>query len=151
MASQPNSSQPQVLLKQIYIKDLSFESPLVPDGFASNIESRIDLNVRSDSRDIDAESVEVTLTVIVKSIAEDKTVFSIEIAQAGIFVFQGYTPEQRFQLLATVCPEALFAYARAAITTAASKGGFPDLLLQPLDFHGLFQQDMMARATQSLR
>jgi len=149
MADEQAPSEKQLLLHQLYIKDLSFESPKVPEIFASNVNSQIDLNVRSVSREIDAEHVEVTLTLTVKSIAEEDTVFLIELVQAGVFIIKGYTPEERFAFLGGYCPGTLYPYAREAIADLVDKGGFPQLLLQPLDFDTLYAQNMQERAAQA--
>ena len=136
-------------LERVYVKDLSFESPQTPGIFASNPDGEIELDIQSAARGLDAERAEVTLTVTVKCFAGPNVVFRIELAQAGIFGFRGYTPDERTALLSTECPLILQSYARVAVSDAASKGGFAELLLQPIDFHGLYAQKMQTGPVQS--
>jgi len=149
MADEQTPPEKQLLLQRLYIKDISFESPKAPDIFTSNANPQTLLNIRSDNREIDAEQVEVRLTLKVKAILQEDTVFLIELVQAGVFTIKGYSREERFTLLGSSCPGTLYPYARAAIADVASKGGFPQLLLQPLDFDALFAQNMQERAAQA--
>jgi preprotein translocase subunit SecB len=149
MADEQPPAERQLQLQTVYIKGFSLQSPQTPEVFASDIDSQIDFDVRSASRTLNADAVEVTLTLTVKSITREDTIFSIKLAQAGIFVIKGYTPEQRFALLGTFCPGTLYAYAREAVSGLVEKAGFPQLLAQPLDFDGLFAQSMRERAAQA--
>lgn len=149
MADERAPPEQLLLLQKIYIKDLSFESPKTPGIFTSNVNAQNVFNIRSVNREINAEDVEVTLTLTVKSVSEDDTIFQIELSQAGVFTIKGYTPEERFSLLGTVCPGTLYPFAREAIADVANKGGFPELLLQPIDFDVLFAQNMQERAAQA--
>jgi len=151
MADEQGTAEKQLLLQRLYIKDFSFESPKTPAIFSSNADTQIQLDVSSKSRGIDADNVEVVLTVTVKSVVQEDTVFLLEVAQAGVFTISGYTPEERFMALGTFCPRELYPYAREAITSIANKGGFLDLSLQPIDFDGLFAQSMQQRAEEAGR
>lgn len=142
MAAEPIATERQFRLQQVYVKDFSFKSPQTPEIFTAERDTQIDLNVRSDTRGIDEETVEVTLTLTLKTIDGEDTVFEVRLAQAGLFKIRGFSPDERFTLLATECPAELLPYARAVIATAANKGGFPDLFVQPLDFRALHRQTM---------
>ena len=149
MADEQAPAGKQLQLQKIYIKDFSFESPKTPEIFASNVKTQILFNIRSVNREIDADHVEVTLALKVKSVTQKDTVFLIEVEQAGIFTIRGYTPEERIALLGSVCPDVLYPFAREAVTDVANKGGFPQLLLQPLDFDALYAQNMQERAAEA--
>ena len=151
MVDEQARPQKQLLLERIYIKDFSFESPKAPGIFASDLKTQILFNINSANREIDPDHVEVTLDLKVKSIAQEDTVFLIEVVQAGVFAIRGYTPEERIALLGSVCPSALYPFAREAVTDVANKGGFPQLLLQPLDFDALYAQSMHERAAQAVQ
>jgi len=125
-------------LQRVYLRDVTFESPQAPQIFTTDRTSQIDLKIGSESRNIDSDTVEVTLTVTLRSFEGEETFFFLEIAQAGIFVIRGFTPEERFAQLATECRHLLHSYARVAVSEAINRGGFPDVLLQPMDFHGLY-------------
>ena len=138
----------QLLLQKMYVKDLSFESPKSPEIFTTNASAQTQLNIRSANRDVGSDNVEVTLTLTVESKDKDETLFLIEIVQAGVFLVQGYTPQERSMLLGTFCPATLYPFAREAICDISTKGGFPQLLLQPINFDALYAQAMKDRAEQ---
>jgi preprotein translocase subunit SecB len=130
----------QLLLQKIYVKDLSFESPKSPEIFTTSASAQTQLNIRSANRDVGNDNVEVTLTLTVESKDKDETLFLIEIVQAGVFLVQGYTPQERGMLLGSFCPGTLYPFAREAICDISTKGGFPQLLLQPINFDALYAQ-----------
>jgi preprotein translocase subunit SecB len=152
MAEQPTPApQKQLLLQKIYVKDLSFESPKAPMVFTTNISPQTQLNVRSSSQQVAPDTQEVTLTITVEAKEKDKdaTLFIAEVVQAGIFVIQGYTAEEHSFLLGSFCPTTLFPYAREAISDLVQRGGFPPLLLQPLNFDVIYAQALQERASRA--
>jgi preprotein translocase subunit SecB len=147
---QPKAApQKQLLLQKIYVKDLSFESPKAPMVFTTNIQPQTQLNVRSSAQEIAPDTQEVTLTITVEAKDKDATLFLAEVAQAGIFVVQGYTPEERSILIGSFCPNTLYPFAREAVAELVSKGGFPPLLLQPLNFDAIYAQAVQDRAARA--
>lgn len=145
----PAAPQKQLLLQKIYVKDLSFESPKAPMVFTTNVSPQTQLNVRSSAQQVAADTEEVTLTITVEAKDKDSTLFLAEVAQSGIFVIQGYTPEERAILLGSFCPNTLYPFAREAISELVSKGGFPPLLLQPLNFDAIYAQAAQERAARA--
>jgi preprotein translocase subunit SecB len=137
--------QKQLLLQKIYVKDLSFESPKAPTVFTTSVSPQTQLNIRSSAQDLAPNTHEVTLTLTVEAKDKDATLFLIEIAQAGIFFIQGYTPEERAVLTGSFCPNTLYPFAREAIADIVGKGGFPQLLLQPINFDALYAQALRER------
>jgi preprotein translocase subunit SecB len=148
MAEEQNrpAAQKQLLLQKIYVKDLSFESPKAPAVFTASVAPQTQLNIRSSTQDLAPNIHEVTLTLTVEAKDKDATLFLIEIAQAGIFQIQGYTPEEHSVLIGSFCPNTLYPFAREAIADVVGKGGFPQLLLQPINFDALYAQAMQERA-----
>jgi preprotein translocase subunit SecB len=138
----------QLILQKIYIKDYSFESPKAPEVFTTNVSPQTQLNIRSGNKDVGNDNVEVTLTLTVESKNNDDTLFLIEIVQAGVFLIQGYSAEERGVLIGSFCPSTLYPFAREAIADMATKGGFPQLLLQPINFDALYAQAMQQRNQQ---
>ncbi|MDX1561740.1 MAG: protein-export chaperone SecB [Gammaproteobacteria bacterium] len=149
MANPQAQGDRQLLLQKIYIKDLSFESPKAPEIFTSNVQAQTQLNVGSSNKQIDPDHVEVSLTLTVTSKAGEDTVFLIEIVQAGIFTIKGYNQDERAMLLGSFCPGTLYPFAREAVAEAAQKGGFPQLLLQPINFDAVYAQAMQERQAQA--
>ncbi|MEC8158534.1 MAG: protein-export chaperone SecB [Pseudomonadota bacterium] len=142
-AAQEEQVQQQFTMQRIYTKDVSFESPASPDIFRQNWQPsvNVDLNTRSSKAD-DAGNHEVILTITVTAKIEDKNAFLVEVQQAGIFFAAGIDEEPLKQLLATVAPNILFPYAREAIDAMVIKGGFPPLMLAPVNFDALYHQAM---------
>ncbi len=147
-AAEGTAPAKEILLQKIYIKDLSFESPKAPEVFMSNVNAQTQLNIRSANKAINDENVEVSLTLTIKSENETETMFLIEIVQAGIFAIRGYNNEEVSMLLGSFCPSTLYPFAREAIADIATKGGFPQLLIQPINFDALYAQFMQERAQQ---
>ena len=141
--------QKQLLLQKIYVKDLSFESPKAPMVFTTNVSPQTQLNVRSSAQQVAPGTQEVTLTITVEAKDKDSTLFIAEVAQSGIFVIQGYSAEEQSILIGSFCPNTLYPFAREAISDLVSKGGFPPLLLQPLNFDAIFAQAVQERATRA--
>ena len=135
------------LLQQLYVKDLSFEAPNTPQIFQeSSIEPETELNIRNSHSASGDNLYEVVLHISVHAKKGEQTIFLTEIDQAGLFLLSGYSPEQTNMLLGTQCPATLFPYAREAISSLVGKGGFPPLILQPINFDALYAQ---AREQQS--
>lgn len=142
-------SGPQLLLQKIYLKDLSFESPKAPDVFTTNASPQTQLNIRYANRDLGQDHVEVTLTITVEAKDQDTTLFLVELTQAGVFLLRGYSADQRATILGSFCPNTLYPFAREAIADLIQKGGFPQLLLQPINFDALYAQALKERANQA--
>jgi preprotein translocase subunit SecB len=141
--------QKQLLLQKIYVKDLSFESPKAPMVFTQNVAPQTQLNVRSSAQQVAPDTQEVTLTITVEAKDKDSTLFLAEVAQSGIFVIQGYSNEELSILIGSFCPNTLYPFAREAISELVSKGGFPPLLLQPLNFDAIYAQARQDRAARN--
>jgi preprotein translocase subunit SecB len=156
MADQPDpnatSSTPsrQLVLQKIYLRDLSYESPKAPEIFRSNATPQTQLNLRSSNRDLGSGNIEVTLTLTIESKDKDATIFLIEIAQAGVFFIEGYSQQERALLLGSFCPATLYPFAREAIADVVTKGGFPALLLQPINFDALLAQASKSATEQAV-
>jgi preprotein translocase subunit SecB len=141
-----NAAAKQLLLQKIYIKDLSFESPKAPGVFTTSVQPQTQLNIRSSTQDLGQGMQEITLTLTLEAKDKDTTLFLVEIAQAGIFFMQGYTAEEHSMLTGSFCPQTLYPYAREAISDIVGRGGFPQLLLQPINFDALYAQAVQERA-----
>ena len=136
----------QLLLQKIYAKDLSFESPKAPAVFTTNASPQTQISIRTGSQSVAPSTFEVTLTLTVEAKEQDATIFLVEIAQAGIFYIEGYNAEEQGVLIGTFCPNTLYPFAREAIADVIGRGGFPQFLLQPINFDGLYAQAVQERA-----
>lgn len=140
-----DGSNKQLLLQKIYIKDFSFESPKAPEIFKGNVSPQTQLNIKSSTKEVGTDAQEVTLTLTVEAIDEGTTLFLVELEQAGVFLMQGYTEEERQMLVGSYCPGTLYPFAREAISDMVTRGGFPQLLLQPINFDALYAQAVQER------
>lgn len=142
--TQGNGQNPaqQFAIQKIYIKDMSFESPNSPAVFTSDFKPQVnvDLNTKGDAVSEGVYEVTVHITVTVKN--GEKTAYLAEVQQAGIFTIQGMPEEQMGGMLAVFCPSILFPYARETISDMVTRGGFPQLLLAPVNFDALYAQQL---------
>ena len=143
MAENEQAPERQLSIQKVYIKDFSFESPATPGVFArSDWTPKTDLNLRSSHTAGDNNNHEVVLTITVEAKDDDKTMFLVELHQAGIFNVVGYSEEEFKAIVGSFCPNILFPYAREAISGIISKGGFPEFILQPINFDALYAQGL---------
>ena len=143
----PAANARQFGLRQVYVKDLSFEGPNSPGILTeSGLQPEIKLNLRTSHRDLGNGMSEVVLHVAVHALAGQRTVFLVELEQAGTFHISGFPPEEARAIIGVACPNALFPYAREAVSSIVQRGGFAQLLLQPIDFTALFAQAQASRA-----
>lgn len=125
-------------MKKLYVKDLSFEVPGAPDVFKMEYNPEIKMEMNSKSRSTGENEYEVNLSVTLNAIQDDKTIFVVEVQQAGIFDIDGIDEINMRHTLSAYCPSILFPYLRETISNLVSRGGFPSLLLAPVNFDQLF-------------
>jgi len=149
MAQEKESSvqEQQFRIQKVYVKDVSFESPKAPQVFMdqSDWKPEVNLQINSESRAFDGDLYEtvLTLTVTVSSgESEDKTAYLVEVKQAGLFFAHGFDEQAKANLLGSYCPNVLFPFAREVVADLVVKGGFPQLLLEPINFDALYAQHM---------
>ena len=133
-------------IQKIYTKDISFETPNSPSIFTQKWNPKTDVHIQTENAKLDDENniFEVCISVTVTATQEETTAFLVEIKQAGIFLIQDFPEEQIGQLLGSYCPNILFPYAREVISELIMKGGFPQLILNPVNFEALYQQHLTA-------
>lgn len=142
----------QVALQRIYLKDMSFEAPNAPQVFRQEWRPENQLNIATKVDQLEADTYEVVLSVTLTSKVGGSTAFLVEVHQAGIFGVQGFTEQELGPVLGAYCPNTLFPYAREAISDLVSKGSFPGMVLQPVNFDALYfqhQQELAAKAAGS--
>ena len=151
MAEQDEATvEKQLSIIKIYIKDFSFESPQSPGVFrADKWAPKTNLNLRSAHTPVDDKFHEVVLTISVEAKDDDKTLFLVELHQAGLFEVTGHTDEESGVLFGSFCPNILFPYARESIAAIIQKGGFPEFVLQPINFDALYTQTMQQQQEQA--
>ena len=150
MAEQENSADKRLSITKIYLKDSSFESPQSPAIFRrQDWKPTTNLNLRSSHEPVEGPLHEVVLTLTVEAKEEDKTCFLIELQQAGLFEISGYDEQEFKAIVGSFCPNILFPYARESIASMVQKGGFPEFVLQPINFDALYMQAQAQAAAQA--
>lgn len=137
--------QRQFTLRQLYVKDISYESPNAPAIFSGELDPEIKVNLHSANEALGDDVYEVVLHLNVHATANDKSLFLVEVEQAGLFQVSGFTLDEARAILGTHCPATLFPYAREVVSSLVGKGGFPSLLLQPINFDALYAQAQQSR------
>jgi preprotein translocase subunit SecB len=133
-------SGPQFAIHRVYLKDASFETPNSPAVFMQEWKPEVNLQLNSSVSALESDVYEVVLNVTATAKQGDKTGFLVEIQQAGIFTVKGFDEVQKGSMLGAFCPNTLFPFAREAISDLVVKGGFPQLLLAPINFDALYAQ-----------
>ena|SRR3990167_6879985 len=136
------TAQPKFEIQRIFLKDLSFESPNTPHTFHESWKPEVSLNLETKSNPIKEHLHEVVLSVTATVSSDQQTAFLIEAHQAGLFLIEGIQDKQLHHLLGSVCPNILFPYMREVISDVVTRGGFPQLILAPVNFDALYAQHM---------
>ncbi|MBD3635380.1 MAG: protein-export chaperone SecB [Methylophaga sp.] len=137
-ATGEEQQKPRFVIQKVYTKDVSFESPNSPDIFRDEWRPKLDLQLGNDYKRIDDDNHEVILTVMVTAKVDDKVAFLVEVKQAGIFTLTGYSNEEMGPLLGSYCPNTLFPFVREVVSDLVTKGGFPQLVLAPVNFDAMY-------------
>lgn len=132
------ADQPRFAIHKIYIKDISFEAPSTPASFQPNWQPQHHLDLNTRARNLGEHQFEVVLSLTVNVKNNEETAYLIEVQQAGIFQLEGFTDTDMGAMLGSFCPNILFPYAREAISDIVTRGGFPQMLLAPVNFDALY-------------
>ncbi|MFZ1970488.1 MAG: protein-export chaperone SecB [Bradyrhizobium sp.] len=140
---------PQLNVLAQYTKDFSFENPNAPGSLAPQQQQpAINIQINVSANNVAETDYEVTLSVEGKAESLGKLMFRFELAYAGVFRIANVPKENLHPLVMIECPRLLFPFAREIIATAVRDGGFPPLMLDPVDFVGLYRQNMERQAAQ---
>jgi len=134
--------QARFVIQKIYTKDISFETPNSPEIFRDEWQPQLDLQLGNEYSRIDEDNHEITLTVTVTATVADKVAFLVEVKQSGIFSLTGYSDQEMGPLIGSYCPNTLFPFAREVISDVVLKGGFPQLVLAPVNFDALYMNQI---------
>ena len=136
----------QFNIQRIYLKDLSFESPMTPAVFTNMSSSpKVGFNFESNIENISDDNHELTLTFNVKAEVENETLYLVELKQCGVFTISIDDKDVKKRFLNVHCAEIVYPYARENISNVIQKGGFPPLFLSPIDFHTIYQTELDKR------
>jgi len=143
---QPQMSMPQIGVLAQYVKDFSFENPHAPRSLTpTQQQPEINIQINVDAAPMAGTDVEVVLRIDGKAESQGLLLFGFELVFAGVFRIQNVPADAMQPMVLIECPRLLFPFAREIIATATRNGGFPPLLLEPIDFVTLFRQRMAAQ------
>jgi preprotein translocase subunit SecB len=142
-AKNGNVAKPTLNVLAQYVKDLSFESPGAPNSLRGRDKAPgININVNVNANPLTEKEFDVNLTLSAKASFEKEVLFNVELVYGGVFRIDGFPQEHMLPLLFVECPRLLFPFARQIVAEATRNGGFPPLMLDPIDFGQMFQQKM---------
>jgi preprotein translocase subunit SecB len=141
-AAQENN-QPVFNIEKIYVRDISLEIPHAPQIFLERENPQIDVQLHTQADSFEKGLFEVVVTATVTSRVGDKVMFLIEVKQAGVFRISNVPGNELEQILAVMCPNILFPYLREAVSDVSVRAGFASVLLNPINFEALYQQQKL--------
>jgi preprotein translocase subunit SecB len=148
-AGQAAAGGPVFAIQRIYLKDISFETPMGPEAFTKAYKPNIQQDLNIQANQIEDGLFEVVLLLTITARIEDRAVFLVEVKQAGLFAISGIEGPAITQLINTACPQILFPYAREAVDSILGRGSFPPLMLAPINFDAVFVQAITAAQQQA--
>ena len=142
-------AQPVFSIEKLYVKDMSLEVPHAPRIFLEQGEPNVDMRISTQSEKLEDGfyNVGVTVTVTAK-LPDERVMFLNEVTQCGIFRLENIPEEDEQVLLAVACPNILFPYAREAVSSEVTRAGFPPVLLAPINFDAMYQQQQQEQQEQ---
>ncbi|MCK6411375.1 MAG: protein-export chaperone SecB [Azonexus sp.] len=143
-------TQPIFGIEKLYVKDISVEVPNAPEIYLEQETPQVEIQLNTSGRGLGDGVFEVVLTVTVTATAGEKTVFLVEVGQAGIFRIMNVPEEQLEPLIAVACPNILFPYAREVVSDAVTRAGFSPIVLQPVNFEAMYMQRQEEMASASV-
>lgn len=140
---------PIFAIQRIYLKDISFETPMGPEAFTKAFKPNIQQDLNIQANQVEDGLFEVVLFLTITASIENRAVFLVEVKQAGLFGIANIEGPAVTQLINTACPQILFPYAREAVDSILGRGSFPPLMLAPINFDAVFVQAISAAQQQA--
>ena len=147
--SEPAQEQPVFSIEKLYVKDLSLEIPNAPQIFLERDAPQVDVQLQTQGKNVQEGVYDVVLSITVTAKIGERTVFLVEVAQAGIFQIRNVPEGDLEPILGIACPNILFPYAREVVSDAVTRAGFPPVVLNPMNFEALYQQRLQQQATEA--
>jgi preprotein translocase subunit SecB len=141
--------QPVFTIDKLYIKDLSVEIPNAPQIFLEREQPKVDLQIQNGANAISDGVYEAFLTATITAKIGEKTMFLIEVTQAGIFQIRNLGKEDLEVVMGVGCPNILYPYLREVVSDAATRAGFMPVVLAPMNFEALYVQRMQQQQAQA--
>ncbi len=142
------SEAPQFVMRAQYVKDLSFENPRAPASFEMKEAPQMQVNINVGASDVGVPNYEIVINISAEAKSDDKVAFIVDLSYGGVFLAANIPPEQLQPLLLVEGPRLLFPFARRVIADATRDGGFPPLMLEPINFAALYEQQLQSAQAQ---
>ena len=141
--AQANAAQPQLNVLAQYVKDLSFENPNAPRSLQQQQQApQINIQINVNAKPISGTEYEVELKIEGRAEVASSLLFAFDLLYAGVFRIQNVPQDSLHAVIMIECPRLLFPFARELIATAVRNGGFPPLMIDPIDFVALYRNRM---------
>ena len=148
--NETTTPQKQFGIQKLYLKDVSFESPDAPHSFNfKSWDPSVEMNMTNNQAHIDGDIYEAVLCITATVSLDDKTTFLIEVHYAGLFTIAGFDEQEKKYLLGSQCMTILFPYVREVVSDMTTRGGFPPLVLTPVNFDALYMQHLEQKKKQA--
>ena len=147
--AQNQQAQPGFAIQKIYLKDISFETPSGLEAFTKAWKPNVQQDLNIQVTPVEDGLFEVLLLLTITARIDNKVVFLVEVKQGGLFAINGLDGIQLSHAINTLCPQILFPYARETIDSLLTRGGFPPLMLAPINFDAVFAQAVMQAQQQA--
>jgi len=147
--TEATQDQPVFNIDKLYVKDLSLEIPHAPQIFLERESPQIEVQLHTSAISIDDGVFEVNVTATVTAKVGEKVMFLIEAKQAGIFTIRNLPEFETEPVLGVMCPNILFPYLREAVSDVSVRAGFAPVMLNPINFEVLYQQQQQTEAAKA--
>ena len=145
MSEQPQAAQ-HFEIQKVYLKDVSLETPNSPLIFTEQWQPQTEVRLETGTTPLAQDLFEVVLTVTITTKIDERTAYLAEVQQGGLFTLRGFDDPQMGHMLHAFCPNILFPFAREELASLIGKGGFPPVLLNPINFDGMYMQRLQQQA-----
>lgn len=142
-------TRPTVSIEKFYVKDLSVEIPHAPQIFAEQVQPQLEVQISTGAAKLNDTHFEVTVTATVTAKSGERTVFLIEVVQAGIFLLANIAPNDLDPVLGISCPAILYPYLRETVSDVVGRAGFPPVILTHMAFEALYLQRLQHEQQQA--
>ena len=142
--------KPVFTIEKIYVKDLSLEVPHAPGIFREGGAPQVHVELKTQHSRMDEDRYDASVTVTVTAKVNEKIMFIVEVEQAGIFRIRHVPETEMGPVLGIGCANILFPYVRETVSDAVTRGGFPTVMLNPVNFEALYQQQQQQTTTDSV-
>ncbi|MFT6657579.1 protein-export chaperone SecB [Maritalea sp.] len=145
-ADTKEATQPSLHIVGQYIKDLSFENPNAPASLAPGVAPQIAISINVGAQKQENDIFAVELTINAKAERDGSVLFNVELVYGGLFSIKDFPENQMHPLVMIECPRLIFPFARQILSNVTQNGGFPPLLMEPVDFSAIYRQNLEVAA-----